>query len=82
MLIISSSRILVKRESTSRLHLKKSESFSIVYPAKAVAMVSSLDPSFGNAFLAYFEKNWLQNCQSDFKPYYLRQDVDDMFQNI
>ena len=23
-----------------------------------------------NAFLVHFEKNWLQNCPSDFKPHY------------
>ena len=33
-----------------------------------VAMSSPLGPTLANAFLAHFEKNWLQNCPSDFKP--------------
>ena len=32
-----------------------------------------------NAFLVYFEKNWLQNCPSDFRPHYYQQYVDDIF---
>ena len=32
-----------------------------------------------NAFLVYFEKNWLQNCPSDFKPHYYRRYVDGIF---
>ena len=27
---------------------------------------SPLVPTFDNVFLVYFEKNWLQNCPSDF----------------
>ena len=27
----------------------------------------------------YFEKDWLQNCPSDFKPYYYRRYVDNIF---
>ena len=42
-------------------------------------MVSPLDPTLANAFLVYFEKNWLQNCPSDFKPHYYRRHVDDIF---
>ena len=30
---------------------------------------SPLGPTLGCAFL-YFEKDWLQNCPSDFKPHY------------
>ena len=37
-----------------------------------VAMGSPLDPTLTNAFLVYFEKNWLQNCPSGFKPHYYR----------
>ena len=29
-----------------------------------------------NVFLVHFEKNWLQNCPSDFKPHYNRRYVD------
>ena len=35
--------------------------------------------SMDNAFLVYFEENWLQNCSSDFKLYYYRRCVDDIF---
>ena len=35
-----------------------------------VAMGSTLGPTLANAFLVHFEKNWLQNCPSDFKPHY------------
>ena len=44
-----------------------------------VAMGSPLGPTLANAFLVYFEKNWLQNCPSDFKPHYYRRYVDDIF---
>ena len=38
-----------------------------------------LGPALVNVFLVYFEKNWLQNCPSDFKPRYYRRYVDDIF---
>ena len=44
-----------------------------------VAMGSPLGPTLANAFLVHFEKNWLQNCPSDFKPHYYRRYVDDIF---
>ena len=44
-----------------------------------VVMGSPLGPTLANAFLVHFEKNWLQNCPSDFKPYYYRRYVDDIF---
>ena len=42
-------------------------------------MGSPLGSTLANAFLAHFEKNWLQSCPSDFKPYYYRRYVDDIF---
>ena len=42
-------------------------------------MGSPLGWTLANAFLAHFEKNWLQSCSSDFKPYYYRRYVDDIF---
>ena len=42
-------------------------------------MGSPLGPTLANAFLVHFEKNWLQNCPSDFKPHYYRRYVDDIF---
>ena len=44
-----------------------------------VAMGSPLGPTQANAFLVQFEKIWLQNCPSDFKPHYYRRYVDDVF---
>ena len=35
-----------------------------------VTMGSPLGPTLANDFLVHFEKNWLQNCLSDFKPHY------------
>ena len=43
-----------------------------------VAMGSHLGLMLANAFLVHFEKNWLQNCPFDLKPYYYRQYVDDI----
>ena len=44
-----------------------------------VAMGSPLGPTLANTFLVHFEKNWLRNCPSDFKPHYYRRYVDDIF---
>ena len=44
-----------------------------------VAMGSPLGPTLANAFLVHFEKKWLQNCPSDFKPHYYRRYADDIF---
>ena len=39
----------------------------------------SLGPTQANVFLVHFKKNWLQNCPSDFQPYYYRRYVDDIY---
>ena len=44
-----------------------------------VAMGSPLGPSLANAFLSYYEKNWLNNCPQGFKPIFYRRYVDDIF---
>ena len=44
-----------------------------------VAMGSLLGPMLANVFLCYHEKNWLQNCPSEFKPVIYRRYVDDTF---
>ena len=44
-----------------------------------VAMGSPLGPTLANVFLVHFEKNWLQNCPSDFKPHSYRRYVNDIF---
>ena len=47
--------------------------------ANGVAMGSPLGPSLANAFLTYYEKNWLNNCPQGFKPVFYRRYVDDTF---
>ena len=42
-------------------------------------MGSPLGLTLANAFFVYFEKNWLQNCLSDFEPYFYRQHTDGIF---
>ena len=42
-------------------------------------MGSPSDPTLANVFLVHLEKNWLQNSPSDFKPYYCRRYVYDIF---
>ena len=42
-------------------------------------MGSPLGHTVANAFLVHFEKNWLQNYPSDFKPHYYRRYADDIF---
>ena len=44
-----------------------------------VAMGSPLGPFLANAFLSYYEKNWLNNCPHRFKPVFYRRYVDDIF---
>ena len=44
-----------------------------------VAMGSPLGPSLANAFLPYYEKNWLNNCPQGFKSVFYRRYVDDIF---
>ena len=42
-------------------------------------MGSHLDSTLANAFLIYFEKNWLQNCSANFRPHYYRRDFNYIF---
>ena len=44
-----------------------------------VAMGSLLGPSLANAILCHYEKEWLDNCPSHFKPIVYRRYVDDIF---
>ena len=44
-----------------------------------VAMGSSLEPTFTNLFLVYYEHKWLENCPLQFKPKFYRRYVDDIF---
>ena len=44
-----------------------------------VAMGSPLSPTFANAFLCHYEKEWLDNCPIHFKPIIYERYVDDIF---
>ena len=44
-----------------------------------VDMGSPLGPTLANAFLCHYEKEWLGNCPSHFKPIVYRRYVDDIF---
>ena len=44
-----------------------------------VSMGLPLGPTLANAFLCHYEKLWLDNCPSDFKPLVYRRYVDDIF---
>ena len=44
-----------------------------------VAMGSPLGPTLANAFLCFYEKQWLQQCPTDCKPSFFRRYVDDIF---
>ena len=42
-------------------------------------MGSLLGPSLANAFLSYYEKNWLNNCPRGFKPVFYQRYIYDIF---
>ena len=42
-------------------------------------MASHLGPSLANAFLAYYELIWLNDCPDEFIPVYYKRYVDDIF---
>ena len=44
-----------------------------------VAMDSPLGPTLANAFLCHYEKIWLHECPSQFKPVVYKRYVDDIF---
>ena len=44
-----------------------------------IAMGSPLGPRLANAFLAYYEQIWLNDCPNEFKPVYYKRYVDDIF---
>ena len=44
-----------------------------------VAMGSPLAPILANAFMSYYEKLWLDNCPTEFRPSFYRRYVDDTF---
>ena len=44
-----------------------------------VAMGSPLGPTLANAFLVYNEKNWLEHFPLEYRPFYYRRYVNDIF---
>ena len=44
-----------------------------------VAMGSPLGPTLANAFLCYYEEQWLRDCPVEFAPLYYKRYVDDIF---
>ena len=69
-----------KVEDLSKIEFKKLLSFAtkesyFIFNARLykqvdeVATGSPLCSTLANAFLVHFEKNWLQNCPSAFKPH-------------
>ena len=44
-----------------------------------IALCSPLGPTLANAFMCHFEKIWLENCSSHFKPIVYRWFIDDTF---
>ena len=44
-----------------------------------VGMGLPLGPTMANAFMCHYEKIWLSNCPSDFRPVFYRRYVDDTF---
>ena len=75
---------LTKPDLKELLTLATSESF-FVFNGKfytqidGVAMGSPLGPTLANAFLCHYEKLWLNDCPSSFKPLVYRRYVDDIF---
>ena len=51
---------------------------SWVAPFYTIVVGSPLGLTLSNTFFLHFEKKWLQNCPSDFKPHYYRWYVDDV----
>ena len=44
-----------------------------------VAMGSPLGSTLANAFMCHYERKWLDDCPSEFKPTFYRRYVDDIF---
>ena len=65
-----------KIESEELLSLTTKESY-FIFNGKLYK--ETVVPTLANASLVHFEKNWLQNCPSDFKPHYCRRHLNDIF---
>ena len=73
-----------KEEFQNLLSLATKESYfifnKVLYKQKdGVAMGSPLGPILPNAFLCFYERKYLEECPSEFKPGFYRRYVDDIF---
>ena len=73
-----------KEEFQNLLSLATKESYfifnKVLYKQKdGVAMGSPLGPILPNAFLCFYERKYLEECPSEFKPVFYRRYVDDIF---
>ena len=72
-----------KSELKQLLYLATKESYfmfnGLLYKqTDGIAMGSPLGPSLANAFLSYFEKNWLNICPQELKPVFYRRYINDI----
>ena len=75
---------LDKSEFKELLSLATKESYfilnDILYKQiDGVAMDSPLGLTIANAFLCFYEKNWLEQCSDKFKPVYFKRYIDEIF---
>ena len=75
---------LNKSEFKELLSLATKESYfilnDILYKQiDGVAMDSPLGLTIANAFLCFYEKNWLEQCSDKFKPVYFKRYIDEIF---
>ena len=73
-----------KEEFQNLLSLATKESYfifnKVLYKQKdGVAIGSPLGPILTNAFLCFYERKYLEECPSEFKPVFYRRYVDDIF---
>ena len=73
-----------RAEFRNLLNLATKESFfmfngSYYKQVDGVAMGSPLGPTLANAFMCHYEKVWLDECPTEFKPTFYRRYVDDIF---
>ena len=73
-----------KDEFSNLLSLATKESYfifnEVLYKQEdGVEMGSPLGPTLANAFLCFYERKWLEECPSKFKPVFYRRYVDNIF---
>ena len=76
---LTTNKYTIKDSFTFAEELQSFDSKPVMASFDRVAMGSPLGPTLANVFLCYHEKNWLQNCSSEFKPVIYRRYVDSTF---